>query len=217
MINVKEELAKLLKEQVADLTVEEIGGMIEVPQNSEMGDYSFPCFRLAKVMRKAPPLIAKGIADGLNGNPMFQKVEQVNAYVNMFIAREPFITEVVEEAMAKGDEYGKSNVGQGRPEVVEFSSPNIAKPFHIGHIRSTVIGNSINLIHQAMGYNVIRINHLGDYGTQFGKMIVAFRHWGNEDDVRNNPIPTLLSYYTKFHVEAEKDPSLNDEARKTFT
>ncbi|MBR5740291.1 MAG: arginine--tRNA ligase, partial [Firmicutes bacterium] len=217
MINVKEELAKLLKEQVADLTVEEIECMIEVPQNSEMGDYSFPCFRLAKVMRKAPPLIAKGIADGLNGNPIFRKVEQVNAYVNMFIAREPFIKEVVEEAMLKGDEYGKSNVGQGRPEVVEFSSPNIAKPFHIGHIRSTVIGNSINLIHQAMGFNVVRINHLGDYGTQFGKMIVAFRHWGNEDDVRNNPIPTLLSYYTKFHVEAEKDPSLNDEARETFT
>lgn len=216
MINVKEELAKLLKEQVADLSIEEIEGMIEVPQNSDMGDYSFPCFRLAKVLRKAPPLIAKGIAEGLQGDPMFSKVEQVNAYVNMFIAREPFIKEVVDEAMAKGDEYGKSNVGQGRTEIVEFSSPNIAKPFHIGHIRSTVIGNSINLIHQAMGFKVIRINHLGDYGTQFGKMIVAFRRWGNEEDVRNNPIPTLLSYYTKFHVEAEKDPSLNDEARETF-
>ena len=216
MINLKEEIAKLISEQVTDLTVDEIRNMIEVPQDPKMGDYAFPCFRLAKVLRKAPPLIAKGIAEGISENDIFEKVEQVNAYVNMFISKEEFVEEVVEEVMDRGDEYGRSNVGEGRPVIVEFSSPNIAKPFHIGHIRSTVIGNSINLLWDAMGYKVTRINHLGDYGTQFGKMIVAYRHWGNEDDVRREPIKTLLHYYTKFHEEAEKDPSLDDEARETF-
>ena len=216
MINLKEEIAKLISEQVADLTEEEIRGMIETPQDQKMGDYAFPCFRLAKVLRKAPPLIAKDIADAIGDNDIFSDVQQVNAYVNMFISKEEFVEEVVEEVMAKGDEYGRSNVGEGKPVIVEFSSPNIAKPFHIGHIRSTVIGNSINLLWDAMGYKVTRINHLGDYGTQFGKMIVAYRHWGNEEDVRREPIKTLLHYYTKFHEEAEKDPSLDDEARETF-
>ena len=216
MINLKEEIAKLISEQVADLTEEEIKGMIETPQDQKMGDYAFPCFRLAKVLRKAPPLIAKDIADAIRDNDIFSDVQQVNAYVNMFISKEEFVEEVVEEVMEKGDEYGRSNVGEGKPVIVEFSSPNIAKPFHIGHIRSTVIGNSINLLWDAMGYKVTRINHLGDYGTQFGKMIVAYRHWGNEEDVRREPIKTLLHYYTKFHEEAEKDPSLDDEARETF-
>ena len=216
MINLKEEIAKLISEQVADLTEEEIRGMIETPQDQKMGDYAFPCFRLAKVLRKAPPLIAKDIADAIRENDIFSDVQQVNAYVNMFISKEEFVEEVVEEVMAKGDEYGRANVGEGKPVIVEFSSPNIAKPFHIGHIRSTVIGNSINLLWDAMGYKVTRINHLGDYGTQFGKMIVAYRHWGNEEDVRREPIKTLLHYYTKFHEEAEKDPSLDDEARETF-
>ena len=216
MINLKEEIAKLISEQVADLTEEEIKGMIETPQDQKMGDYAFPCFRLAKVLRKAPPLIAKDIADAIRDNDIFSDVQQVNAYVNMFISKEEFVEEVVEEVMEKGDEYGRSNVGEGKPVIVEFSSPNIAKPFHIGHIRSTVIGNSINLLWDAMGYKVTRINHLGDYGTQFGKMIVAYRHWCNEEDVRREPIKTLLHYYTKFHEEAEKDPSLDDEARETF-
>lgn len=217
MINFKNEIAKLIKEQVADLEVEEIRAMIEVPQNSEMGDYAFPCFKLAKVMRKAPPLIAKGIAQGIAEAPVFEKVEQVNAYVNMFLSKEEVVKDVVTDVLAQGDEYGKSNVGEGKPVIVEYSSPNIAKPFHIGHIRSTVIGNSLYKIYDAMGYKVTRINHLGDYGTQFGKMIVAYRLWGNEQDVIDQPIKTLLSYYTKFHEEAEKDPSLEDEARATFT
>ena len=216
MINLKEEIAKLISEQVTDLSFDEVKNMIETPQDSKMGDYAFPCFRLAKVLRKAPPLIAKGIAEAIAENDIFEKVEQVNAYVNMFISKEEFVEEVVEEVMEKGDEYGRSNVGEGKPVIVEFSSPNIAKPFHIGHIRSTVIGNSINLLWDAMGYKVTRINHLGDYGTQFGKMIVAYRHWGNEEDVRREPIKTLLHYYTKFHEEAENDPSLDDEARDTF-
>lgn len=217
MVNFKEEISKLIAEQVQDLTAEEIQSMIEVPQDAKMGDYAFPCFKLAKTLRKAPPLIARGIAEAISGNAMFEKVEQVNAYVNMFISREEFVGDVVSAVLTEKDDYGKSNVGEGKTVIVEYSSPNIAKPFHIGHIRSTVIGNSINKIYSALGYNVIRINHLGDYGTQFGKMICAYRHWGNKEDVINEPIKTLLSYYTKFHEEAETHPELNDEAREIFT
>ena len=217
MVNFKEEISKLIAEQVQDLTAEEIQSMIEVPQDAKMGDYAFPCFKLAKTLRKAPPLIARGIADAIRGNARFEKVEQVNAYVNMFISREEFVGDVVSAVLAEKEDYGKSNVGEGKTVIVEYSSPNIAKPFHIGHIRSTVIGNSINKIYSALGYNVIRINHLGDYGTQFGKMICAYRHWGNKEDVINEPIKTLLSYYTKFHEEAENYPELNDEAREIFT
>ena len=216
MVNFKAEISKLIAEQVADLTVEEIQSMIEVPQDAKMGDYAFPCFKLAKTLRKAPPLIAKGIADAISGNAMFEKVEQVNAYVNMFISREGFVGDVVKAVLTEGSEFGKSNQGKGANVIVDFSSPNIAKPFHIGHIRSTVIGNAISKIYRALGYNVIGVNHLGDYGTQFGKMIVAYRHWGNREDVINEPIKTLLSYYTKFHVEAETHPELEDEARETF-
>ena len=217
MISYNSEIAKIIKEHIEEFELSEIEAMIEVPQDSKMGDYAFPCFKLAKVMRKAPPLIAKGITEAISGNELFEKVEQVNAYVNMFIKRESFSEEVLGEVLEKSEAYGRSNIGEGRPVVVEFSSPNIAKPFHIGHIRSTVIGNSINLLWDAMGYKVTRINHLGDYGTQFGKMIVAYRHWGNEDDVKREPIKTLLGYYTKFHEEAEKNPAFDDEARETFT
>ena len=215
MLNYKFEIAKLIKNEV-DLELEEIMSMIEVPQNSDMGDFAFPCFKLSKTLRKAPPLIAKGIAEKLAEASMFEKVEQVNAYVNMFISKNEFVKGAVEEVLEKKGDYGRSNVGEGRPVIVEFSSPNIAKPFHIGHIRSTVIGNAINKIYDAMGFKVTRINHLGDYGTQFGKMIVAYRHWGNEEDVKREPIKTLLEYYTKFHIEAEAHPELEDEARETF-
>ena len=217
MVNFKEEIAKLIAAEVTDLELSEIQGMIEVPQDSKMGDYAFPCFKLAKVMRKAPPLIAKNIAEKIADNEIFEKVEQVNAYVNMFISKEEFVKDVVEDVLEKGDGFGRSGIGGGKTVIVEYSSPNIAKPFHIGHIRSTVIGNSIYKIYDALGYNVIRINHLGDYGTQFGKMICAYRHWGNKEDVINEPIKTLLGYYTKFHEEVETHPELDDEAREIFT
>lgn len=151
MVNFKEEISKLIAEQVQDLTAEEIQPMIEVPQDAKMGDYAFPCFKLAKTLRKAPPLIARGIAEAISGNAMFEKVEQVNAYVNMFISREEFVGDVVSAVLAEKEDYGKSNVGEGKTVIVEYSSPNIAKPFHIGHIRSTVIGNSINKIYSALG------------------------------------------------------------------
>ena len=199
MLNYVEKIAELIAPQVEGVEMDEIRSMIETPADSKMGDYAFPCFKLARVLRKAPPMIAKGIAEAIADDPMFEKVEQVNAYVNMFISKEEFAHEVVSEVIAEGDAYGSSDIGADRPVIVEYSSPNIAKPFHIGHIRSTVIGASIAKIYDFLGFKVIRINHLGDYGTQFGKMIVAYRHWGNKEDVINEPIKTLLSYYTKFH------------------
>ncbi|MGX8774352.1 MAG: arginine--tRNA ligase [Bacillota bacterium] len=217
MLQYVDKITDLIAPQVEGLEKDEIRAMIEIPADSKMGDYAFPCFKLAKILRKAPPMIAKGIAEAIADDPMFAKVEQVNAYVNMFIDKEAFADEVISDVLEKGEDFGKSDIGQHRPVVVEYSSPNIAKPFHIGHIRSTVIGASIARIYDYLGFDVIRINHLGDYGTQFGKMIVAYRHWGNKQDVIDEPIKTLLGYYTRFHEEAEKDPSLEDEARATFT
>ena len=217
MINYTEKIADILAPHIEGLERDEIRDMIETPADGKMGDFALPCFKLARVLRKAPPMIAKGIAEAIGDDPMFAKVEQVNAYVNMFLDRKAFASEVIGEVLEKDADYGKSDIGAGRKVIVEYSSPNIAKPFHIGHIRSTVIGNSINNIYAFLGYDTIRINHLGDYGTQFGKMIVAYRHWGCREDVVREPIKTLLSYYTKFHQEAEKDPSLEDEARATFT
>lgn len=217
MISYKEKIAEILAPQIEGLSQDEIMAMIETPADSKMGDYAFPCFKLAKILRKAPPLIAKSIAEGISENAVFDKVESVNAYVNMFVSKADFAKAVVSEAVSKGDDYGRSDIGAGRKIIVEYSSPNIAKPFHIGHIRSTVIGNSIYKLYDFLGYDVVRINHLGDYGTQFGKMICAYRRWGNKEDVIREPIKTLLSYYTKFHEEAEKDPSLEDEARAIFT
>ena len=144
MVNFKVEISKLIAEQVADLTAEEIQSMIEVPQDTKMGDYAFPCFKLAKTLRKAPPLIAKEIAEAISGNTMFAKVEQVNAYVNMFISRESFVGDVVTSVLTEDAEFGKTNLGNGANVVVDFSSPNIAKPFHIGHLCSTIIGDSLS-------------------------------------------------------------------------
>ena len=217
MINYKLKIAEILAEAVEGLTAEEIVKMIEIPTDSKMGDYAFPCFRLAKLLRKAPPMIAKDIAEKISGNEIFAKAENVNAYVNMFVSREAFLQNVVTDAVEKGDDFGKSTIGDNRKVIVEYSSPNIAKPFHIGHIRSTVIGNSIYKIYDFLGYDTVRINHLGDYGTQFGKMICAYRRWGNKEDVVKEPIKTLLGYYVKFHEEVENDPSLDDEARAIFT
>lgn len=216
MISYREKIADILTPQIEGLEKDEIMSMIETPADIKMGDYAFPCFKLAKLLRKAPPVIAKSVAESIGDDPMFEKVENVNAYVNMFISKEEFAHEVVSEAIEKGDDYGRSSIGGGKKVIVEYSSPNIAKPFHIGHIRSTVIGNSIYKIYDFLGYDTMRINHLGDYGTQFGKMICAYRRWGNKEDVIKEPIKSLLSYYTKFHVEAEKDPALEDEARAIF-
>ena len=217
MIDFKKEIAEIIAKNLEGLTEDEIKSMVEIPQDQSMGDYAFPCFRLAKTMRKAPNLIAAELAEKLQGDKLFSEVSPVNAYVNMFVSREEMMKSTVSEVLEEMENFGKSNIGGNKKVIVEFSSPNIAKPFHIGHIRSTVIGNSLSKIYDALGYDVFKINHLGDYGTQFGKMICAYRRWGNRDDVINSPIKTLLSYYTKFHVEVEEHPELEDEARAIFT
>lgn len=217
MIDFKKEIAEIIAKNLEGLTEDEIRSMIEIPQDQSMGDYAFPCFRLAKTMRKAPNLIAAELAEKLQGEQLFSEVSPVNAYVNMFVSREEMMKSTVSEVLEEKENFGRSDIGGNKKVIVEFSSPNIAKPFHIGHIRSTVIGNSLSKIYDALGYDVFKINHLGDYGTQFGKMICAYRRWGNREDVINSPIKTLLGYYTKFHVEVEEHPELEDEARAIFT
>lgn len=217
MIDFKKEIAEIIAKNLEGLTEDEIKSMIEIPQDQSMGDYAFPCFRLAKTMRKAPNLIAAELAEKLQGEKLFSEVSPVNAYVNMFVSREEMMKSTVSEVLEEKENFGRSDIGGNKKVIVEFSSPNIAKPFHIGHIRSTVIGNSLSKIYDALGYDVFKINHLGDYGTQFGKMICAYRRWGNREDVINAPIKTLLGYYTKFHVEVEEHPELDDEARAIFT
>ena len=217
MIDFKKEIADIIAKNLEGLTEDEIKSMIEIPQDQSMGDYAFPCFRLAKTMRKAPNLIAAELAEKLQGEKIFSEVSPVNAYVNMFVSREEMMKSTVSEVLKEKENFGRSDIGGNKKVIVEFSSPNIAKPFHIGHIRSTVIGNSLSKIYDALGYDVFKINHLGDYGTQFGKMICAYRRWGNREDVINSPIKTLLGYYTKFHVEVEEHPELEDEARAIFT
>lgn len=217
MIDFKKEIAEIIAKNLEGLTEDEIKSMIEIPQDQSMGDYAFPCFRLAKTMRKAPNLIAAELAEKLQGEQLFSEISPVNAYVNMFVSREEMVKSTVSEVLEEKENFGRSDIGGNKKVIVEFSSPNIAKPFHIGHIRSTVIGNSLSKIYDALGYDVFKINHLGDYGTQFGKMICAYRRWGNREDVINSPIKTLLGYYTKFHVEVEEHPELEDEARAIFT
>lgn len=216
MKNYRSLIGEIISNEIGEIENLDVASLIEVPTDEKMGDYAFPCFRLAKEFRKAPDAIAAEIAEKLQKNSMFESVENVNAYVNIKIKRTDFIKDVIEDAVLKGDSFTKSNEGEGKKVLVDYSSPNIAKPFHIGHIRSTVIGNALYLIYKNLGYDVVRINHLGDYGTQFGKMIVAYRKWGNKEDVQREPIKTLLSYYTKFHEEAGKNPELDEEARRVF-
>ena len=216
MADFKKKLSDVLGNIIPELSQEEILGMIEIPPNSEMGDFAFPCFRLAKVLRKAPNAIANDIAENLNKEDFIERIETAGGYLNFFIDKKYFVKSVIEEVALKKETYGSSLMGNGKNVIVEFSSPNIAKPFHIGHIRTTVIGNSLYKIYKFLGYNTTTINHLGDYGTQFGKLIVAFKNWGDEKEVKASPIPTLLKLYVKFHEEAESNPVLEDESREWF-
>jgi len=216
MIDFKKEIAHILDGKISELNLEEIQNMIEIPPNSDMGDFAFPCFKLAKVFRKAPNLIAQEIAESIVEKELFEKIGTAGAYINFTIDKKIFAKTVIEEIIEKKDMFGSSNLGKDKNVIVEFSSPNIAKPFHIGHIRTTVIGSAINNIYKFLGYNTIAINHLGDYGTQFGKLIVAIKAWGDKSVIESDPIPELLKLYIKFHEEAEKNPSLEDEARLWF-
>lgn len=189
---------------------------VEIPPDEKMGDLAFPCFPLAKVLRKAPPVIAQELAGKLSDDDIIDRVEAVGGYLNFFFNREIFIRETVTAIQFAGNEWGKSDVGGGRTVLVEYSSPNIAKPFHIGHLFSTALGNSLAKIYSYLGYNVQSLNHLGDWGTQFGKLISAYKRWGDKAVIEKNPIQELLKIYVKFHEEAEKHPEFEDEARDYF-
>ena len=217
MQDFKVAIANCLKEKIEDLTLEEIVALIEVPPNKEMGDFAFPCFRLAKVFRKAPNMIAADLAESIEAKDEISKVMPLGGYVNFFVNKSQLAQNVIKDVLTKKENYGHSDLGEGKAVVIDFSSPNIAKPFHIGHIRTTVIGNALYKIYDSQGYNVVRVNHLGDYGTQFGKLIVAFKLWGSKEAVEANPIPELLKLYIQFHDEAEKKPEMEDEARAWFT
>ena len=217
MQDFKVAVATCLKEHIEELTLEEITALIEVPPNKDMGDFAFPCFKLAKVFRKAPNMIAAELSEKIEAKGVISNVTPLGGYINFFVNKSQLAETVIKDVLTKKEKYGHSNLGKDKTIVIDFSSPNIAKPFHIGHIRTTVIGNALYKIYDSQGYNTVRINHLGDYGTQFGKLIVAFKLWGNKEAVEANPIPELLKLYIQFHDEAEKHPEMEDEARAWFT
>lgn len=216
MIDFKQEISELLASVVDDLSAQELYQMIEYPKHTDMGDFAFPCFRLAKVFRKAPNMIADDLVEKLGSSNNFEQIQAVSGYVNFMVNKSVFAKTVVEEVLSQKEQYGADTLGNEKNIIVEYSSTNIAKPFHMGHIRSTMIGESLNRIYKFLGYNTTSINHLGDYGTQFGKLIVAFKLWGDRDAIEANPIPELLKIYVKFHEEAEVKPELDDEARAWF-
>ena len=195
---------------------DELLGLIVTPPDSAMGDFSLPCFRLAKAMRKAPPVIATELCETVELPEFVERAEPVNGYMNFFIKPAAYAQAVLEAVREQGENYGGSSEGAGRNICIDYSSINIAKPFHIGHLSSTVIGHSLYRIYQHMGYSCIGINHLGDWGTQFGKLIVAYKRWGEKSAVEKGSIRALLDLYVRFHDEAEKDERLNDEARAWF-
>ncbi|WP_054744013.1 arginine--tRNA ligase [Cellulosilyticum ruminicola] len=217
MKDFKLEIAQLLNEKINSLSVDDIYSMIEVPGNATMGDYAFPCFKLAKELRKAPPMIAKDIVDELGEVDFLDKVENVNAYINFFVNKVEFVKEVLTDVLTEKETYGfakEKNLGN---VVIDYSSPNIAKPFHVGHLRSTVIGNSLYQIFEALGYNCVGINHLGDWGTQFGKLIVAYKKYSSKETIEEKGISELLRIYVLFHDEAKEHPEMEQEARNYFT
>jgi arginyl-tRNA synthetase len=215
-MNFKNEFADILF-QALDGQIEKnrILLMIEKPKYENMGDMAFPCFELAKVFRKPPQTIALEMAEKMV-SPLFEHIEAVSGYVNVFLDKQKVSSIVVQQVLTKKNHYGDLNIGNNQVITIDFSSPNIAKPFSMGHLRSTVIGNALALISEKCGYRPIRINHLGDWGTQFGKLIVAYKMWGKEEEVKQQPIKELLKLYVKFHEEAEKNPPLVEDARAWF-
>ncbi|MBE6151958.1 MAG: arginine--tRNA ligase [Firmicutes bacterium] len=213
-MNIKEEIKNLVY-KVLENHVNKEDIVIEYPKDRKMGDYALPCFTYAKVLHKAPVAIANELKEALNSD-LFEKVEVVNGYVNVFINKKNLTKNIINEIITNKENFGNSDIGEGKTIVIDYSSPNIAKPFGVGHLRSTVIGNALRNIAIKNGYKVISINYLGDWGTQFGKLVYAYKNWGNEEAVRKNPIDELKRLYVKFHEEAEKNPSLDDEGRRAF-
>jgi arginyl-tRNA synthetase len=215
MIDFKLEIAKEIQKNVP-METEMIYSMMEIPPQNDMGDYAFPCFQLSKLMRKAPVQIASDLALAVEKLSFVNKIEQKSGFLNFFIDPADFVFEIIRETLLEGNQIGSSDEGAGKTVLVEYSSPNIAKPFHIGHAFTTILGNAIYRIYDHLGYKTVRLNHLGDYGTQFGKLISAYERWGDEKELEERPIKELLRIYVKFHEEAKKDPALEDEARVHF-
>ena len=194
---------------------EEIRALLAVPPDPAMGDYAFPVFRLAKALRMAPPKIAAELAAGWTHGEV-ARAEAVNGYLNLFLNRVNFARETLEAVLAAGERYGATEQGKGRTICLDYSSINIAKRFHIGHLSTTMIGNSLKRIFDFLGYTTVGINHLGDWGTQFGKMVCAYKKWGRKEDVEARGIDAMTELYVRFHKEAESDPALEDEGRAWF-
>ena len=212
----KNKIVELLSSQIDSMSAEEINGLLEIPPKADMGDFAFPCFKLAKVFRKAPPMIAADLKEKIGCPEFLSHVEVMGGYLNFFVDKSMFAKQIVENYLASNN-YGGPEEKNGKTICIDYSSPNVAKNFHVGHLRTTIIGNSLNKIFSKLGYKVERINHLGDWGTQFGKLIVAYKNWGSKEAVEEQGIDELMRIYVKFHDEAEKDDSLNDEARAWFT
>ncbi|HFU3729064.1 TPA: arginine--tRNA ligase [Streptococcus suis] len=214
-MNQKQVIAERLAAVLPNLEVETIYNLLEKPKSSEMGDIAFPAFSLAKVERKAPQAIAADIVEKLDTTG-FEKVLATGPYVNFFLDKAAISHQVLTDVITQKDQYGQLNIGQGRNVTIDMSSPNIAKPFSVGHLRSTVIGDALANIHEKLGYKPIRINHLGDWGKQFGMLIVAYKLWGDKAAVEADPISELLKLYVRINAEAEEKPELDEEARQWF-
>ena len=210
----KQKVVQFISSYINELTEGDIEKLLEIPPKPEMGDFAFPCFRLAKVYRKAPQMIAEELKNKMECPKFLSKIENQGGYLNFYADKEQFAKEIVEQASEEN--FGGSKEGAGKTICIDYSSPNVAKNFHVGHLRTTIIGNSLYKIFSKLGYQVERINHLGDWGTQFGKLIVAYKKWGNKEEIERDGVEALMKIYVKFHEEAEKDDTLNDEARAWF-
>lgn len=197
-------------------SVEGVEGFLETPPNPDMGDFAFPCFKLSKMLRMGPPAIAGKLADAIASDAVIDRVECVGGYLNFFLHKSGYAQSIVERVLQQGDQYGSSDEGQGRVICIDYSSINIAKRFHIGHLSTTMIGNALYKIYEHLGYKCVGINHLGDWGTQFGKMIAAYLKWGDREQVERDGVNALVALYVRFHKEAEADPTLEDEGRLWF-
>lgn len=215
MINFKNIIAEEIS-KITNIEINEISKFIEVPKESENGDYAFPCFKLAKTLKKSPNLIADDLKLNINiPENIIEKIEVVGGYLNFFINKETLATEILSE-VTKTENYGKSNIGEGKNIVIDYSSPNIAKTFHIGHLRTTVIGAALYNIYKYLGYNVTGINHIGDYGTQFGKLIEGYKRWGTEYNLDENPIEKLTEIYVRISNLCKEDESVLEDCRNNF-
>lgn len=214
-MSTKKLIASELASVIDSLDQEAILNLLEQPKNSDMGDIAFPAFSLAKVERKAPQMIAAEIAEKINSQA-FEKVVATGPYVNFFLDKSAISGAVIKEIIEKGADYAQQTEGKEQNITIDLSSPNIAKPFSVGHLRSTVIGDALSNIFKKMGYNTIKINHLGDWGKQFGLLMVAYKKWGSKEAVEANPIDELLKLYVRINAEIENDPALDDEGRRWF-